>query len=449
MERRIVSANLVLATLASFTSAQVVTRASVSTAGAEANYHTPMPARATCLAVSADGRFVAFLSSASNLVAGDTNGVDDAFVRDLTLGTTERVSVSTSGQQALADRYGRGCFDVAISGDGRYVTFSTAGTKLIDGEKGGGSRGDVYLRDRVAGTTARVSVSASGSAPNGDSWYASITPDGRYLAFYSHASNLVANDRNRTTDFFVRDLWTRTNVRASVDSAGREANSSSLVTTNSAISADGRYVVFLSAASNLVAGDGNSVSDAFVRDLSAGSTERVSLSVWGAELASPVLSASASISGNGRFVTYVYSSTDPSELPPDVPVGRYHAYQFDRAAQTTACVSRGPGGEPASEGIGTGMLGSSADGRYLAFTSRSTNLVPGFPGNVVGVFVRDGVTGQVFLASPGLGGGWPDGSAFPWQVVLDAAGGTVVFGSEATNLVTGDANAMRDVFVAR
>lgn len=449
MNRRITRSCMGLASLALIAggvTGQTISRASVSSAGAEANAHTPM--RSTALGVSGDGRFVAFLSGASNLVPGDTNGVEDAFVHELATGMTERVSVSTAGAQALADSYGRGCFDVAISGDGRYVSFSTAGTKLIVGEKGGGRRVDVYVRDRVAGITERVSVSTSGGAPNGDSSYASISADGRYLAFYSYASNLVANDRNRTTDVFVRDRVSRTTVRASVGSAGGEGNGSSLLTTNSALSADGRCVIFVSSASNLVSGDTNGTTDVFVRDLVAGTTERVNLTAAGGQLAGGVTLGSQSISGNGRFATYVYRSTDPSELPPDVPVGSYHAYQFDRVAHTTACVSRGPSGEPANAGVGIGV-GSSADGRYLAFVSRSTNLLPGFPGTVSGVFLRDNVTGLVGLVSQGLGGSLPNGSSWAMQVALDATGTTVVFGSEATNLVSGDTNGLRDVFVLR
>ncbi len=447
MNLRITSSSAItaLALVTGGATAQTIVRASVSSAGAEANAHTPM--RSTALGVSGDGRFVAFLSGASNLVPGDTNGVEDAFVHELATGITERVSVSTAGAQALADSYGRGCFDVAISGDGRYVSFSTAGTKLIAGEKGGGRRIDVYVRDRVAGTTERVSLSTSGGAPNGDSSYASISGDGRYVAFYSHASNLVANDGNRKTDVFVRDRAARTTVRASVGSAGGEANGGSL-TTLSALSADGQCVVFWSAATNLVSGDTNGTSDVFVRDLVAGTTERVNLTAAGGQLAGDVNLGAQSISGNGRFATYVYRSTDPSELPPDVPVGRNHAYQFDRVARTTACVSRGPSGEPADAGIGIGV-GSSADGRYLAFVSSSTNLVPGFPGTVSGVFLRDSVTGLVGLVSQGLGGSLPNGSSWAMQVALDATGTTVVFGSEATNLVAGDSNGLRDVFVAR
>jgi Tol biopolymer transport system component len=434
--------------------AQTLVRASVSSTGAQADAHTPLRASATCMSVSADGRFVAFVTAASSLVPGDTNGVDDVFVRDLFLGTTARVSVSSSGQQALADRYGRGCFDAAISGDGRYVSFSTAGTKLIDGEKGGGSRVDVYVRDRVAGTTERVSVSTSGGAPNGDSAYASISADGRYVAFYSHATNLVANDLNRTSDVFVRDRVARTTARASVDSAGRAADGSSLVTTNSALSADGRCVVFVSAASNLVGGDTNGAADVFVRDLAAGSTERVNLSASGGQLAGGVALGTQSISGDGRCVTYVSNAPDqmPAGAPrndPSNPTSSYcyQAFQFDRVARTTAIVSREASGELADRGVGAGMVGSSADGRYLSFVSRSTNLVPGYAGDVSAVFLRDGATGAVILVEVGLGGSSPDGPAWPFQSLLDAAGHTVVFAAEATNLVVGDTNGVRDVFV--
>ncbi|MBK8979065.1 MAG: hypothetical protein IPM29_24475 [Planctomycetes bacterium] len=428
-----------------------IARASLSSTGAEANAPTPISASGNTMAVSADGRFVAFVSNASNLVPGDSNGVSDVFVRDLATGTTERVNVSTSGAQMLPDKYGRGCFDVAVSGDGRYVAFSTAGKKLIDGEKGGGARGDVYLRDRQLGTTERISLSSSDGAPNGDSWYASLSADGRYVAFYSFASNLVASDRNRTADVFVRDLWTRTNVRASVDSAGREANGESRVLTNGALSADGHCVVFVSVASDLVNGDRNGVADVFVRDLVAGTTTRVNLTPAGGESTGGIMLGTQSISGDGRYATYVSRSADllPAGAPRDANDNYYYqAFRYDRTTGTTAIISLGPNGDLADHGIGVGMIGSSADGRFVTFVSGSTNLVAGSPALLSGVFVRDSVTGLVALASVGLGGAWPDGAAFPWQTLVSADGTALVFGSSATNLVAGDTNGMADVFVA-
>lgn len=214
----------VLALCAGIVPAQVtIAHARLSSAGVEANADTPHIAAGNVMAVSAEGRCVTFVAVASNLVPGDSNNISDVFVRDVATGTTERINVSTAGAQMLADKNGRGCFDVAMSADGRYIAFSTSGTKLIDGEKGGGSPGDIYLRDRHAGTTQRVSLSSSHGTPNGDSWYASVSSDAHYVAFYSLASNLVANDRNRVSDVFVRDLVAGTTTRANLTPSGGQS----------------------------------------------------------------------------------------------------------------------------------------------------------------------------------------------------------------------------------
>jgi hypothetical protein len=222
------------------------------------------------------------------------------------------------------------------------------------------------------------------------------------------------------------------------------------------LSADGRCVVFLSIATNLVSGDTNAYGDVFVRDLVAGTTERVNLTPSGGQSLGGVQLGTQSISGNGRYATFVSNAPDlmPAGAPRTDPLNPnssfcYQAFRFDRVAHTTEIVSRGPSGDLADQGIGVGTIGSSADGRYLAFASRSTNLVSGMPSNVAGVFVRDCATGLVAFASPGLGGSWPDAGVFSWQVLLDAAGTSVVFASPSTNLVAGDSNGFMDVFVAR
>ena len=224
-------------------------------------------------AISADGRYVAFESGSSNLVAGDTNGFEDVFVRDLQSGTTQRVSVATGGTQ------GNGfSSEPAISADGRYVTFSSAASNLVPGDTNGAP--DVFVRDRRSGTTQRVSVAAAGTQGNGDSGSSAIGADGRYVAFVSRASNLVPGDTNGTSDVFVRDLQLGTTQRVSVATDGTQADGASF---NVAISADGRYVAFDSYASNLAPGDTNQAGDVFVRDLQSGTTQRVSVATDGSQ----------------------------------------------------------------------------------------------------------------------------------------------------------------------
>ena len=263
-------------------------RVNVSSAGAQANSisgdYRP--------AISADGRFVAFQSRASNLVPGDTNSVADAFVRDRQLGTTERVSVSTAGAEGDA-----GCQYVAISSDGRYVAFDSLATDLAGADTNGVQ--DVFVRDRQLGVTECVSVTPAGSKGNGVSVYPAISSDGRYVAFYSEASDLVPGDTNAWGDIFVRDRLLGTTVRVSVGPGGVQGNGNCAFAS---ISADGRYVGFNSFSTNLVAGDTNVTGDAFVHDRQLGTTLRVSVGQAGAQ--GNDLCFTSSISADGRCVAF-------------------------------------------------------------------------------------------------------------------------------------------------
>jgi len=182
---------------------QVTRRVSVGPAGQQANADSRDPA------ISAGGRFVAFYSDASNLVAGDTNGTGDVFVRDRRAQLTRRVSVGPGGQQAngLSD-------DVAISAGGRFVAFQSGASNLVAGDTNG--TGDVFVRDRVAQVTRRVSVGPGGRQGNSSSSSPAISADGRFVAFLSRASNLVAGDTNNAWDVFVRDRMLQVTRRVSV-----------------------------------------------------------------------------------------------------------------------------------------------------------------------------------------------------------------------------------------
>ena len=206
--------------------------------------------------ISADGRYVAFESSASNLVPGDTNGTWDIFVRDRQTNTNTIVSIDCSGNQADG-----GGLEAIISADGRYVAFQSNATNLVPGDTNGA--GDVFVRDLQANTTTRISVDSSGNQGNSFSGQASISADGNHVAFFSRATNLVPGDTNGHDDIFVRDRQTNTNTIVSVDSSGNQGNNDSFLPS---ISADGRCVAFDSYASNLVPGVTNGQADIFVRD---------------------------------------------------------------------------------------------------------------------------------------------------------------------------------------
>ncbi|WP_293205357.1 MULTISPECIES: hypothetical protein [unclassified Microcoleus] len=242
--------------------------------------------------ISASGRFVAFDSFASNLVAGDTNNTADIFIRDLLSNTTNRVSLSGTGEQ------GNGISSLpSISNNGQIVAFQSLASNLVAGDTN--NRADVFVRDLQANTTNRISVSGTGEQGNGNSVSApSISEAGRFVAFVSDSSNLVSGDGNNLPDVFVRDLQTNTITRASVSASGGGTDSFEVP----AISANGRFVAFESGVSSLVPGDANSVSDIFVRDLQANTTNRVSVSGTGS--GGNAGSFTPAISANGRFVAF-------------------------------------------------------------------------------------------------------------------------------------------------
>jgi Tol biopolymer transport system component len=227
---------------------------SVSASGAVGNSASFRPS------ISADGRLVAFESFASNLVAGDTNNATDVFLYDSRTGRTQRLSVATGGIQANGQSFAG--VQPSISLDGRYVVFYTDATNLAAGDTNASF--DVMIRDLKTRTTRRVSVSSSGTQGNGASFLPSISADGRYIAFESTAGNLSPGDSPGTDDVFIRDRRTGTTGRLS-HTAGGNLNLNSQQYERADISSDGRYVTFASVATNLVAGDTNGLEDVFVR----------------------------------------------------------------------------------------------------------------------------------------------------------------------------------------
>ncbi|MDQ5922299.1 MAG: TolB protein, partial [Patescibacteria group bacterium] len=240
----------------------VIERVSVSSAGVEGNNTSSESG------ISSDGRYIAFSSSSSNLVAGDTNASHDIFVHDRNTDTTERVSIATGGAESNADSYG-----ASISANGRYVYFYSSATNLVAGDTNGFT--DVFVHDRDLDTTERLSLSTAGVESDGHSYVfrSASSFDGRYVVFYSAGTTLVAGDTNGDIDIFIRDTQLDTTERVSVSSSEVEADNESFTPY---ITPDGRYVVFSSSATNLVAGDTNASYDAFIRDLQDGTTERVS-----------------------------------------------------------------------------------------------------------------------------------------------------------------------------
>jgi Tol biopolymer transport system component len=228
-------------------------RVSVGAGQVQANGLSTLPL------ISANGRYVAFTSAASNLVPGDTNREFDVFVRDLKEGRTRRVSVNSRGVQA-----DMASIASSISANGRYVGFQSEATNLVPGDTNG--FGDVFVRDVLEGTTTRVSVSTGGAQADSNSFEPSLSADGRCVVFGSYAENLVPGDTNATTDVFLHNLATGTTRLVSLTSAGVESQGDGF-TINGKLSPNGRYVGFSSGASDFVLGDTNESYDIFVRDL--------------------------------------------------------------------------------------------------------------------------------------------------------------------------------------
>jgi Tol biopolymer transport system component len=210
-------------------------------------------------AISSDGRSVAFVSYADDLLSDDGNFVADVFVRDLVGGTTRRASLVSGGGEVFGQAFGP-----SISGDGSRVTFISYSSKFVADDVN--ESADVFVHDMRSLQTVRVSVSASGIEADGNSPEAQISADGEHVVFASTASNLVPDDANATWDVFVHDIPTAETHRVSVGPLGAEADGLSV---GEAIAADGSTVAFGSVAGNLVSGDANKVSDVFVHDRAA------------------------------------------------------------------------------------------------------------------------------------------------------------------------------------
>lgn len=385
--------------------------------------------------VSADGRFVVFTSDATDLVPGDTNGNVDVFIRDLTAGTTELISVNAAGT-GPANGYS---YEPAISADGRYVAFSSSATDLVTNDFNW--QQDVFVRDRTSGMTKLVSCNAAGTeSGNGYSWEAKLSPDGRFVVFCSYASDLTATpDENYTCDVFLRDLISGTTRLISVSADGTRAGNG--YSSSPSVSADGRYVVFASEASDLVTNDFNGRSDIFVHDTLTGVTTLVSVNAAGTasgngESYNPV------ITPDGRFVAF---ESEASDIVTNATAGEWHVYVRDLVSGVTRLVSVdhtgtvGGNGESYNPSI-------SADGRYVAFESCADNLVTNDSNRYTyDVFVRDMVAGTTLLISRNCAGA---GSASDWSgsPQISADGRYVVFTSGAPDLVPG-AYSNGDVFM--
>ncbi len=422
-------------------------RVSVSSSGVEANGLSDRPS------LSDDGRFVAFEgANASNLVAGDSNSVADIFVRDLVAGTTSRVSVDSAGGQS-----NNGSAFASISADGRWVAFQSIATNLAPLDTNG--QIDVFVHDRQTGTTRRVSVTSRGEQVRVGGGAPSISADGRYVAFMSPTPEFAAGDLNGTWDVFVHDLQQGLTTVASVDGGGTLGDGPS---TSPAISGDGRLVAFFSAASNLTPNDTNAAVDLFVHDRDADgdgvfdeagavATTRVSVDSAGNQgnADTGVLGSDEDryLSRDGRLVVF---SSGASNLAPGDTNGVSDVFLHDRQTGVTTRLSV----------TGTGAQGNgpsfspqfSSEGRFVTFGSLASNLVSGDTNAAADVFLYDRQAGTLTRPSVSSMGSQGNGHSAQGDAGFEppsvsASGRFIAFASAASNLVSGDTNGTWDIFV--
>jgi Tol biopolymer transport system component len=385
--------------------------------------------------ISPDGRYVLFASTANNLMlASNTNPLltllpprMNVFLRDRTNGTTTLVSVNLSGTGG-----GNGnSWPSALSTNARFGLFESSASDPVSSDTNGLT--DVFIRDLAAGTTLLVSVSTNGGSANGASRSSVMTPDGRYVAFVSEASNLVPGDTNGIADVFVRDVQMQATTLASVGARSVSPPSNSGITASTSelpdITPDGRYVAFYSTAGSLVAGV-QTVGDIYVRDLVGGTT------VWASSYARTAVQSilgvanavcfNHALSDDGQFVAYEARPTPVSSTAAAGLILRYSLQTgFTDLAHTNANVSTGTAYEDVHN------LDMTPDGRFIAFIA-NTN---GTSGATTCAEVWDAQTGTATLASGDVSNNVPAGSICDWPA-LDTSGRFVAFLSSATNVVT-------------
>jgi len=456
-----------------------IARISRSNAGVQGNGASGAPA------ITADGALIAYSSEASNLVTGDTNDASDIFVFNMSTQRTSRASRTGANGQLNGPST-----QPSISSDGRFVVFSSSATNVVTSDSN--SAPDIFMRDRQAATTSRLST-AGGAEANGPSFDPSISADGRYVAYQSDATNLTDNDRNRDTDIYLLDRQGATLFLA--DPAAKPI--AGLEATASAVSRDGTKVAFDSTASSLVPHDTNGRRDVFVRDYSTGAVSRVSRPTGDGE--GDFDSSEPSINKDGRFVAFMSSATNL--VPGDTNV-REDVFVRDRLNRTTVRANVSSTGEQSA--WPTRLPRISGNGHHVVFYSRASNFYPGDDELTDDVFVRDLTANltehinadenaarrnfdvsvspaisdsgrYVVLASreslePGdtsgdmdaylrdrQSGKWervsvpvgdaPDCCSRIWAVDISSSGRYVVFASDSPNLVPGDTNNKPDVFL--
>lgn len=400
----------------------VTERVSVDSAGNEANFLSESPS------ISSSGQFIAFSSEATNLVVGDSNGVRDIFLHDWLTGTTTRLSVDAQGQEANAASNWP-----AISANGKWVVFSSTASNLVENDNNGAE--DIFVVEIGTGAIERVSLSASREQANASSTEPVISGDGRFVAFLSTATNLYSGANSGQAEIYLFDRTNRTIQWVSMPGGGANNWPGGDVS----ISADGDWIAFASRSSQLVPGDVNGRSDVFLWSRATSMLEIASS-------LSPTVQGNGSsyqpaLSADGRFLAF--RSTATNFVPSDSN-GEFDVFRRDNLTGSFELVSLSSTGEQAI-GFSSEEPVISADGRFVAFRSYASNLVPDDNNNSMDIFVRD-MQGMTTRMSVDSNGSQANDHAFSPSISHD--GSAVVFYSVATNLdlVRADNNGVSDVF---
>ncbi len=342
--------------------------------------------------ISPDGRFVTFISRSPDILPGLTGTFEQLFVRDRSSQATELVSVDPSGAEGDGRSY-----TARMTADGRWVVFASTAHNLVPG----GWNGDIYqvlVRDRQNGTTELASAASDGTIADDNSWLPSISRDGRFVAFSSGATDLVPGDVNGTEDVFLRDRQTGSLLLVSLGAAGVQGDGPS---SDPRVSADGRWIAFQSTSTNLVPGDTNGCLDVFVRDLQNATTERVSVDSNGIEANGH--SWLGEMSADGRYIAFVSLA---SNLCADDTNGKQDIFLRDRQLDITERVDVSSGGAQTQGDTpwdGDSSLPSvTDDGRCVSFESQAVNLVPWDTNGQDDIFIRDRMPGSETTAFTSL-----------------------------------------------
>ncbi len=399
-------------------SAGETVRVNTSSSGGEANGQSHI------MSVSVDGRYVVFGSSANNLIPGVSGG--QIYVKDTQTGELSLGSSAQDGEQANSSNSSG-----KLSADGRYLVFQSFATNLLSGISGG----HIYIKDLHTGELRLGSSTQDGIQGNSTSLLANISGDGRFVSFTSTSTNLIPGVSGQQV--YVKDLQTGKLYLGSGTQGDVQGNGSS---NEASLSADGRFISFLSLSTNFF--PGASGQQAYVKDLQTGEVKLVSSTKDGVQGNSD--SGGVSMSADGRFVVFTSSSTN---LFPGVSGSQVYIKNLQTGELYL--------GSSSQDGVHGNLVSNqasiSADGRYVSFTSNSSNFIPGISGYQV--YRKDLESGKVELASRSTNGESDANNGSIVTVmhksnIISPDGNTVYFISTSNNLVEGDTNGVlgHDVF---